>query len=606
MKKYFILMFSIVFLLSNFLPHSKAQVRETPKDLGAGLDNLAQQISKDLAENQKRKIAVIEFVDLKGNVTDFGRYISEKLITRLFQTKKFTVVERQQLNKIITEQKLSLTGIIDPSSAQKLGRLLGVDAIAAGSISDLTKTLEINARLVSTETGEVFSAAAVEILKDETVCNLMGGCGKKITEDASPTKTTPVNRKSWTVESNFFTFELHRCRRSGTSVICEFTITNNDKDRELGIYGYYSKLYDEYNNESKGSAAEMANKGKNGSVEAFLVNGISTKARVYFENYSAASNKITRMDIRLCPQGSDCFNIQYRNIPVGDAVQSQNYENSSYRDKSELSNANLKPGQTRSVEIKDNVYMQLVWIPPGEFMIGSPTGEKDLGKDETPPKLVKIPKGFWMGKYEVTLKQWKAMMGSAPTCSYGNCKENEPVDVSLWEWTQDFINKLNKTAGDFNYRLPSEAEWEYAARAGTTTRFYWGNDFEYRSICGYANVFDRVFLEKRYNRKNSLFLKSVDCSDGHENPAPVGSFQPNAWGLYDMIGNVAEWCEDNYTKSYQDTPSDGKPFKSSKKSDEHVLRGGGFAAFISKNRVANRAKASVAQYVGFRLVAESR
>jgi formylglycine-generating enzyme required for sulfatase activity/TolB-like protein len=623
MKKYVTALLLIILLMINGVfgqtnTPSAGKSRVVIEDnLGVRLDRLVQQISVELSENQKQRVAVVEFVDLKGNVSDFGHYLAEELITRLHQTKKFKVIERQLLNKIITEQKLSLTGIIDPASAQKLGKLLGVDAIAAGSISDLSKTLEINARLISTETGEVFSAASVEILKDEAVCNLMGGCkntpgdpGTKITPTPTPTpRSTPSPQpKSWIVESNFFTFELHRCRRSGTSVICEFTITNNDKDRNLRIQADSdNKLYDEFNNASQGNGSEIANTGKKGwYAEAFLVNGISTKARVYFENFSGSSSKITRMDIRLCPQGSDCFYIQYRNIPVGDSVQSQNYENSSEQNKNEFPGANLKAGGTRSVAIKDNVYMQFVWIPPGEFMIGSPAGEKDAGKDEMPQKLIRIPKGFWMGKYEVTLKQWKTIIGYTPACSYGNCGENEPVDVSLWEHAQEFINKLNKGSGDLTYRLPSEAEWEYTARAGTTTRFYWGNDFDFRLICSYANVFDSTHLLKRYNTSSSLFLKPANCSDGYENTAPVGSFQPNAWGLYDMIGNVAEWCEDDYSKNYQDMPADGKPFKSSKKSNEHILRGGAFAAFLSKNRVANRSKASVAQYVGFRLVAESR
>jgi curli biogenesis system outer membrane secretion channel CsgG len=165
------------------------------KILTAGLDDLAQQISTRLAQNQKRRIAVLEFVDLRANVTDLGRYCSERLITKLFQTDKFTVVERNLLNKIIAEQKLSLSAVIDPASAQKLGKVLGVDSIAIGSISDLNKTIELNARLLSTETGEVFSAASVEIIKDDTVCSLMGGC----TANAAPplqtdTKSVPQNR----------------------------------------------------------------------------------------------------------------------------------------------------------------------------------------------------------------------------------------------------------------------------------------------------------------------------------------------------------------------------------------------------------------------------
>src|SRR6185295_18070821 len=117
-------------------PPGKSQANDT---LEQRLDGLARKISDNLTENQKHTIAVVEFSDLKGNVTNFGRFLSEELITRLYLTKKFKVIERQQLNKIIAVQKLSLTGVVDPASAQKLGRVLGVDSIVFGSISDLVR-----------------------------------------------------------------------------------------------------------------------------------------------------------------------------------------------------------------------------------------------------------------------------------------------------------------------------------------------------------------------------------------------------------------------------------------------------------------------------------
>src|SRR5256885_2151210 len=129
------------------------------------IGELSKQISDGLTENQKQTIAVVEFVDLEGRVTNFGRFVAEELITRLYQTKKFKVTERQLLNKIVAEQKLSLAGMIDQTSAQKLGKLLGVDAIASGTVTDLGKSLRVNARLISTSTGEVFAVAASEIAK---------------------------------------------------------------------------------------------------------------------------------------------------------------------------------------------------------------------------------------------------------------------------------------------------------------------------------------------------------------------------------------------------------------------------------------------------------
>ncbi|MCK4359213.1 MAG: hypothetical protein KAW92_10830 [Candidatus Cloacimonetes bacterium] len=147
---------------------------EITNNLDNSLSDLTTQITNSITEDGKKKIAVIEFSDLEGNVTQFGKYLAEELITRLFRTKKFEVVERQLLNKIISEQKLSITGMIDPNSAKELGRILGVDAIVSGTITDFVTDLKVNARIISTETGKVFGVAATNIVKDDNVRKLMG------------------------------------------------------------------------------------------------------------------------------------------------------------------------------------------------------------------------------------------------------------------------------------------------------------------------------------------------------------------------------------------------------------------------------------------------
>jgi TolB-like protein len=149
------------------------------------IGELSKQISEGLTENEKHTIAVVEFVDLDGHVTNFGRFVAEELIKRLYRTKKFTVIERQLLNKVMIEQKLSLIGIIDQSSAQKLGKVLGVDAIASGTVTEFGRSLRVNSRLIDTRTGEIFAVASTDIAKDESVIALMG------TGPAVPTTTAP-------------------------------------------------------------------------------------------------------------------------------------------------------------------------------------------------------------------------------------------------------------------------------------------------------------------------------------------------------------------------------------------------------------------------------
>jgi TolB-like protein len=172
------IMKTVIFYLTLVLMISEtdAQTSKTAKtDWDLQIDVLVRQIDNEIpAHSEKVKIAVVDFSDLQGNVNNFGRFLSEELITRLFQLKKFTVVERLLLERVMEENALQLTGVVDPKSAVELGKILGVKAIVSGTITDLESTMRINARLISTETGEVFAAANVTITKDETVKKLVG------------------------------------------------------------------------------------------------------------------------------------------------------------------------------------------------------------------------------------------------------------------------------------------------------------------------------------------------------------------------------------------------------------------------------------------------
>ncbi len=141
--------------------------------LDQGIKELATQIANEMSEGNRQKIAVVEFSDLDGKITELGKFLSEELITKLFASKKFNVVERQLLNKVLYEYKLNLTGLIDETTAKQIGKILGVDAICSGTITDLVNSVKINARLISTETGSIFSVASAQIQKDEVVKKLL-------------------------------------------------------------------------------------------------------------------------------------------------------------------------------------------------------------------------------------------------------------------------------------------------------------------------------------------------------------------------------------------------------------------------------------------------
>jgi TolB-like protein len=219
-----------------------------------------------------------------------GKYLAEELTTKLFKSKKLKVVERQLINKVIAEQKLSLTEIIEASAAKKIGRILGVEAIVVGTISDLGKTLRINARIIGTETGEVFAAAATEVYKDESVCNLIKCTGvinsnntesviitepvKKMESVKNDTKKIQPKRPQYkilTQQLGRYIYELLSCQITGSTVICELQITNNDYETyasfPAGGRTQISILYDQSGNESY-----LTKKGEfaNGADQHFL------------------------------------------------------------------------------------------------------------------------------------------------------------------------------------------------------------------------------------------------------------------------------------------------------------------------------------------------
>jgi TolB-like protein len=212
--------------------------------LSQRVDELSQQIAAKMTAKQKTTVAVVEFADLQGNVTDFGRFLAEELITRLYDAGKFRVIERQQLNKIIAEQKLSLTGVVDPASAKQLGKILGVEAIVSGTVTNLAQSVRVNARLISTETGEIFAVASTEIFKDESVTGLLSN-GDGMSSGATPKAGQQSTTTSQRVVVDEFVFELNSCKLSNNVMRCYITITNNaPQDRFLTLYTR-SRLFDE-------------------------------------------------------------------------------------------------------------------------------------------------------------------------------------------------------------------------------------------------------------------------------------------------------------------------------------------------------------------------
>jgi formylglycine-generating enzyme required for sulfatase activity len=232
-------------------------------------------------------------------------------------------------------------------------------------------------------------------------------------------------------------------------------------------------------------------------------------------------------------------------------------------------------------QITNSIGMKLVLIPSGEFLMGSPDSDKDAFPQEKPQHRVRITRPFYLGATEVTQGQYRAVLGKNPSGFKGS--DDLPVEFVYWEEAQAFCAKLNELEkgqlSGASYRLPTEAEWEYACRAGTTTRFSFGDAEE------------------------SLGEFAWFAGNSDQKTHPVGQKRPNAWGLYDMHGNVWEWCWDAYEEDYYrqspgvDPPG---PFQTAGR----VERGGGWPYKPRDCRVARRGARPPHDrdpYIGFRV-----
>ncbi len=248
----------------------------------------------------------------------------------------------------------------------------------------------------------------------------------------------------------------------------------------------------------------------------------------------------------------------------------------------------------------NGIGMELVLIPPGEFLMGSQDTEVDRSDDEEPQHLVRITKPFYLGVYEVTQEQYARVMGNNPSGFKG---AKLPVEQMSWEEAVEFCKKLSEREGQ-TYGLPTEAQWEYACRAGSTTAYGFGKDkTELDQYAWYANnagnaVLDAVQLWEAGREPYKTRLRANGCR-----PHAVGTKMPNVWGLYDMHGNLWEWCQDWFDDRYYVWSSLEDP-TGPRQGSQRVSRGGGWNGHSRHCRSAHRLSEPPAHrhdYLGFRV-----
>jgi formylglycine-generating enzyme required for sulfatase activity len=231
------------------------------------------------------------------------------------------------------------------------------------------------------------------------------------------------------------------------------------------------------------------------------------------------------------------------------------------------------------ITLPNGVAMEFVRIEPGQFTMGCSAGDKQCAADEMPAHQVRITRGFEIGKYEVTSAQWQSVMVTRPAVTFKGDGDNRAYGFVGFDFAVDFVARLNARKDGYRYRLPSEAEWEYAARAGTTGPYAAPSPDAVAWIG--QNVFGR--------------------------PELVGQKKPNAWGLYDMLGNAWEFTQDFYDPKYYSRSPESDP-KGPASGQYRVLRGGSSLSAPGRARVSVRhflGATAANDYYGFRVVREA-
>ena len=257
-----------------------------------------------------------------------------------------------------------------------------------------------------------------------------------------------------------------------------------------------------------------------------------------------------------------------------------------------------------TINLPGGVPLVLVQVPAGDYTMGAATGERGAADFELPQYAITVAAGFYMGKYEVTQAQWVALMGSwphtAPDAASG-LGNNYPAYCVSWNDAKNFLTALNTHImntgqGSANLRLPSEAEWEYACRAGSTTRFFFGDSLG----CADDNT-DCAAGTLPGMRTDYLWYMGNISPGGAK---VVGTKQANPFGLYDMLGNVYEWVEDDFHYGYAARPMDSAAWTDSPRAPYRVMRGGAYDQYIVNCRSAARTSYAPDNWfatVGFRV-----
>ncbi|MBF0327821.1 MAG: SUMF1/EgtB/PvdO family nonheme iron enzyme [Nitrospirae bacterium] len=496
-----------------------------------------------------RYIAVFDLAAV-GVEKRIARQLTENLRRDLVLSNRYKVLNRSSMNKIIEEQKFKTSGCAAGACMIEAGRILGVRTIVTGSVSIGKNAYTIKLSLINTETGKLDMAyeGRCECGVDELLKSTKKLVAKMLDETPQIYEEPEKVVKVWLAMKN------------GTKAEMIFNGFNTKCGgyKDGGIrYATKEKTVDLPWKEIK-YIIPASGKGMLTNDNEFQTDSLKPSHCTDAVIIEKTIRKITvqghekdvHEDIRASI--SDIRIIAFAQEWLEDAIKKEQQET-------------------------EKLAGEFVFVRGGCFQMGDTFGDGD--NDEKPAHEVCVD-DFHIGKYEVTQGQWKAVMGVNPSY-FKNCGDSCPIEQVSWNDTQEFIRKLNEKSGDDNYRLPTEAEWEYAARSGGRPEKYsGGSDIE--SVAWYS-----------YNSGNKTY--------------PVGIKLPNGLGIYDMTGNVLEWCQDWYSENYYSESLRNNPTGPST-GQSRILRGGswGFNARTSRTTFRHWHLPTYGYFVGFRLAKPSK
>lgn len=332
MKRLIIILTLIMFCLGSCSTTKEApKTDKEPQTLDFQLDKMTNQMVKSLSDKGKRKIAILEFPNLSGQISKLGKFIPEELTTRLFRTQRFEVIERQLVNQVLSEMNFQASGLVAPSSAAEIGKMLGVDAIVSGTITDLGQEIRLNARIIEVESANVFAVSSVTIKKESYLADMMNkfADGDKQEKTNEKTESEPVadtDDKKQTPKPDYpktivdgMELKINSVKMGmDNRLIIEFTFTNTtfkDKEVRFGIRKKsWAVIYDSRGYEFIGGTVQVGNKKSGSSLGHLFISDVPTKVTYSFKEVNPEMKLVKLFKFKIWHDSNG--EVTFRDMPV--------------------------------------------------------------------------------------------------------------------------------------------------------------------------------------------------------------------------------------------------------------------------------------------------